>query len=43
VQKHLQKCIAAYQRGGTAAVAAFIADLLDDLPVDGGDGPDLPG
>ena len=43
VQKHLQKCIAAYQRGGNAAVTALIANLLDDLPVGGGDGPDLPG
>ena len=43
VQKHLQKCIAAYQRGGDAAVTALIANLLDDLPVGGGDGPDLPG
>ena len=43
VQKHLKDCINAYKRGGTAAVVAFIADLLDDLPVGGGDGPDLPG
>jgi len=43
VQKHLQQCIAAYQRGGNAAVTALIANLLDDLPVGGGDGPDLPG
>ena len=43
VQKHLQKCIAAYQRGGNAAITALIANLLDDLPVGGGDGPDLPG